>query len=174
MSMLSSGLGLARRFAGGIITSTLPGGIGGILAGIIGGRPTFGGFGGGGVRPPSRDPYVGGIPTPGQVTGTGPGTFFGGKVTQCPRGYHLNKKPLGPSKRHGAVPARSMCVRNRSINPMNYRALTRSLRRIKRASKIVRKLHKFNAPGIRSPARRLSPATAVLIPEQHRLTAGRS
>jgi len=69
----------------------------------------------------------------------------------CPRGYHLNKHPLAASKRHGAVPARTMCVRNRHMNPLNGRAVTRSLRRIKRARKLVAKLHAFGTT--RSAAR---------------------
>jgi hypothetical protein len=61
----------------------------------------------------------------------------------CPKGYHLNKHPLAASKRHGAMPARSMCVRNRHMHPLNSRALVRSLRRLKRARKLVSKLHSF-------------------------------
>jgi len=61
----------------------------------------------------------------------------------CAKGYHLNRKPLAASKRHGAVPAGAMCVRNRHINPLNAKAITRSLRRVKRARKLVAKLQSF-------------------------------
>lgn len=83
-----------------------------------------------------------GIGTAGTIPLGFPGTApqTGG---QCPRGYHLNKHALAASKRHGALPARSICVRNRHLNPMNPRALSRALRREKRARKIVRKLHVF-------------------------------
>jgi hypothetical protein len=77
-------------------------------------------------------PGPGGVPTPG---------FGNTSVTACPKGYHLNKHALAPTKRHGGVAAHSMCVRNRKINPLNHRALSRSLRRLKRAGKLVRKLH---------------------------------
>lgn len=59
----------------------------------------------------------------------------------CPRGYHLNKHALGASRRHGALPARAICVRNRSMNPLNHRALTKALKREKRAKKILGRLH---------------------------------
>jgi len=102
--------------------------------------PSVPGFGGGGFNMPFPVMGPGGIPLPGYnpqgVTTTGGG---------CPKGYHLNRKPLAASKRHGAVPAGGMCVRNRHINPLNARAITRSLRRVKRARKLVSKLQSFGA-----------------------------
>lgn len=172
MSMLSViGKGL-RGAAGGLLAGGPGGAIAGFAGGILGRTggttmpvPSFGG-GGPGFHLPNLPgvPTVygpGGIPLPGFGGG-------GGKATSCPRGYHLNKHPLAPSKRHGAVPAHSMCVRNRSMNPMNYRALTRSLRRVKRAGKIVAKLHHFNAPH-----RRIAPARAVSLSENLRITSGK-
>jgi hypothetical protein len=85
------------------------------------------------------------------------GLSFGGTPStspaggMCPKGYHLNKHALSASKRHGALAARSTCVRNRHMHPLNSRAIVHSLRRLKRASKIVRKLHAF------SGARRAAP-----------------
>jgi len=61
----------------------------------------------------------------------------------CPSGYHLNKHPLAATKRHGAMPARSMCVRNRHMNPLNGKAAMRSIRRLKRSGKIARKILGF-------------------------------
>lgn len=137
------------------------GGIGGALAGIgtsllgSGGAtatsrpsvPTIFGGGGGGINMPFPVSGPGGQPLPGyNPQGTG---------GSCPRGYHLNKHALAASHKHGAVGARSICVRNRHINPMNPRAISRSLRRIKRAGKIVRRLHAF-AP-VRHQQRRLPP-----------------
>jgi hypothetical protein len=133
----------------------------GVLGGMAGkslvpsGAPSFGG---GGINMPFKVTGPGGIPLPG---------FGGGTQTSCPRGFHLNKHALAASKKHGAVAARTMCVRNRHMNPMNYRALTRSLRRVKRATKIVSKLHHFHAPA----RRRLS--APVAVSENLRITSGR-
>ena len=102
--------------------------------------PSVPGFGGGGFNMPFQVPGPGGIPLPG-YNPQGVGVQGGG----CPKGYHLNRKPLAASKRHGAVPAGAMCVRNRHINPLNARAITRSLRRVKRARKLVSKLQSFGA-----------------------------
>jgi len=66
-----------------------------------------------------------------------------GAAGACPRGYHLNKHALGATKKHGAVPARSMCVRNRSMNPLNPKALRKALSREKRARKLISRLHVF-------------------------------
>lgn len=71
----------------------------------------------------------------------------------CPRGYHLNKHALSASRRHAALPARSICVRNRSMNPLNPRALRRALRREKSARHLISKLHVFH----HAPARRAAP-----------------
>ena len=142
---------------GGIV-----GGIGGFIsggpAGAIAGYKLGSSLGGGSAPTPSLPsgfgPFVpaqgGGLSMPFPVNGPGgvplpgynpaPSSGTGGT---CPRGYHLNKHALAASKHHGALPARSTCVRNRHLNPMNPRALSRALRREKRARKIVRKLHVF-------------------------------
>lgn len=60
-----------------------------------------------------------------------PGTPFGPPSSSmsgdCPRGFHLDKK------------TRSYCVRNRSTNPLNPRALRRALSRAERFEKIARR-----------------------------------
>lgn len=160
MSLKSLAGGLVRIGAG-----ALTGGIGGALGAAFGGAgraPSAPGgppgFSGSGFNMPFVVKGPGGVPLPG---------FGGGTQTSCPKGYHLNKRPLAACKKHGAVGARSICVRNRSMNPMNYRALTRGLRRIKRAQKVVRKLHKFG------PQRRVAaPRGVVAISENLRLKSG--
>jgi len=80
--------------------------------------------------PPPRLPPVPGrtprmpfpIPIPIPLPGMG-----AGDSGACPRGFHLDKK------------SRSRCVRNRSMNPLNPRALKRSLRRIDRFEDFVNK-----------------------------------
>ena len=143
MSMLSSA-----------VKGFLSGGVTGALTGAIPKSLTRSG-GGGGPPPSIPSPFGGGM-NPGVSIGgpyginIGFGQFGSGAQPSpqggigCPRGYHLNKHALAASRRHGALPARSICVRNRHINPMNPRAISRSLRRIKRASKIVRRLHAFS------------------------------
>ena len=140
---------LLGEIVGGI-TGFATGGIGGAIQGwqnASGGTsvtapkpPTI--FAGGGATGQS------GFNMPFGVTGPGgvplPGFSAPAQGGACPKGYHLNKHPLAASKRHGAVPAGSMCVRNRHMHALNSKAITRSLRRIKRASKIVRKLHAFS------------------------------
>jgi len=148
-----------RSVLGGIVkvgVGLATGGVGGAITSLVGGagRPNFG--------PQINMPFP--VKGPGGVSLPG---FGGGAETTCPRGYHLNKKPLAACKSHGAKAARTMCVRNRSVNPMNYRALTRSLKRIKRAQKIVRKIHAF-APARRQPALR-----PVAVSENLRITSGR-
>lgn len=163
MSLLS-GLGGIIGGIGGFLTGGVPGAIGGYQAG----QALLGGGGGGGNLPATVPPATGPA-NPGSGGGAIPyGTFpnigpfipvpswAGGPQTAqpsaagCPKGYHLNKHALAATKRHGALPARSICVRNRRMQALNSRAITRSLRRIKRANKIVRKLHAF------APSRRIA------------------
>lgn len=105
--------------------------------------PTFGGFGGFGGGVTRTGPgTIGGIPI------MAPGYGFGGKLRGrmapgpqgCARGWHLNKHRLSDG-----TAARSICVRNRSMNPLNPRALKRALMREKRAGKIIKRLHIFHA-----------------------------
>lgn len=151
------GVGLATGGVGGALTSAFGGA--GRPPGPTGALP-FGGILNAGpkINMPFPVKGPGGVPLPG---------FGGGAASSCPRGYHLNKKPLAACKSHGAVAARTMCVRNRTMNPMNWRALTRGLKRVKRAGKIVRKLHAFQ------PVRRSAPSRPVAISENLRITSGR-
>jgi hypothetical protein len=87
--------------------------------------------------------------TPGVVNG-GPTAGANG----APRGYHLNKHPLAACKSHGAVPARSIYVRNRRMNPLNPRALRKALHREKAAKKLMGKLHIFHAHRSIAPRRK--------------------
>lgn len=151
MSLLGS---FGKALIGGV-TGFATGGIAGAGVGLVRGFT-----GGGGAPPPGPLPALPfntgygslpGVNMPFQVNGPGgvplpgfnPKGITVGAGGTCPRGYHLNKHALAASKSHGAVPAHSMCVRNRKINPLNPRAVTRSLRRLKRARKIVAKLHAF-------------------------------
>lgn len=138
MSLISRNFGAIVRAGAGAAAGFATGGIGGAITSFIGQR----GAGGGGSPGPAT-PGIFNMPF--NVPGPG-GKFlpgFGGtqNATACPKGYHLNKHALAAGKRHGAQAAHTMCVRNRKINPLNARALTRSLRRLKRASKLVKKLH---------------------------------
>lgn len=167
MSLLSGAIGAL----GGFITG---GPVGAVIGGFAGagqtrlpapasiGLPLGGmplptpGFLGGIFDKPQTMPF--GLPTVGQVTGTNwgsPSLPAGG----CPRGYHPNKHALAASKRHGAVAARSMCVRNRHVNPLNPRALKRALRREKSAGKIIRRLHVFRPVHHTSSQKRLPART---------------
>lgn len=136
----------------GFFTGGPAGAIAGGLAGAFGGgpspttpmapRPTPIGFGpvtvGGGatIGPTGVNVGYG-------VNFGSPGTAVAKTGAGCPPGYHLNKHPLAPSKRHGAMPAHSMCVRNRHLNPLNPRALTHALKREKRARKLIGRLHVY-------------------------------
>lgn len=133
--LLGRGFGRAVGLASGGASGVITGLAGSMIARLVPGQQ-------GGGSPPSPG---GGYNMPFPVKGPGgvplPGFNPGGVQTQCPKGYHLNKHALAASKKHKAVPAHSLCVRNRTINPLNHRALTRSLKRLKRAGKLVRKLH---------------------------------
>lgn len=152
------GSGIAK--VAGVGISAITGGGIGALGSILGGPKPF------------NFPSMGGpINMPFPVKGPGgvnlPGYNPAGSQN-CPRGYHLNKKPLAACKKHGAVGARSICVRNRSMNPMNWRALTKSMKRVKRAQKIVRKLHSF------APVRHSLPrGRPIAISENLRITSGK-
>ena len=141
MSLLS---GLTGAI-GGFLTGGPGGAIVGAISGLSGGssgKPALPNTGYGslpGINMPFQVKGPGGVPLPGY----NPQGITAGAGGSCPRGYHLNKKPLAASRTHGAVPALSTCVRNRHINPLNARAITRSLRRVKRARKLVSKLQSF-------------------------------
>jgi hypothetical protein len=151
---------------GGIAGGFLSGGPAGAIAGGV-----LGAFGGGPKPapqlPPGGGPFgpygvAGGVTIGGQN-----GITIGGRIAPtgyapaggapaaggAPRGYHLNKHALPACKSHGAVPARSIYVRNRRMNPLNPRALRKALHREKAARKLMSKLHVFHRA---APARRRS------------------
>lgn len=88
-----------------------------------------------------RLPAFGGIGGPGGFTLPGFGLIGGGNRRiepqdgQCPKGYHLNKSTTADG-----LPPRSICVRNRSMNASNGRAIARAARRLTRAKKQYRKV----------------------------------
>jgi hypothetical protein len=142
------GAGVTGFATGGVMGAvrgvTAMGAGGGTLPAIAGtALTTFGPFGGsGGTMNQQGDAWL-------RSQGIAPGQ---GKA--CPKGFHLNKHRLAPSKRHGWVEKGTLCVRNRHMHPLNSRAITRSLRRVKRANKLVGKLQKFS--GIRHVHRQLT------------------
>lgn len=75
----------------------------------------------------------------GRVTGALVGAGAG---TPCTSGYHYNKTEYY-TKRYGVVSKGSVCVKNRRRNPLNPRALSRAMSRIKSAQKAVRCLGLF-------------------------------
>lgn len=83
---------------------------------------------------------------------------------QCPRGYHLNKAKLAD----GTQP-RSICVRNRSMEPLNGRAAQRAVRRLKKAEKLVRKLkiysgvRRISSGGSCAPTRGHKPGCGCVV-----------
>lgn len=144
MSIFSTIIGDVGKVATGFATGG-PGGAIGAIGSLFGGpkpaAPTFG----------APVPGTGGIAIGGSIPGlisggiavgfSGSGGAVAPQGGACPRGYHLNKHALPASKRHGAVAARTLCVRNRHMNPLNHRADARALRRLKRADKMTRKIH---------------------------------
>lgn len=130
---------------GGFLSGGPGGAIAGVAGSLFGGRsgppaPGYTGGGGGGGASVGAGGNIGPFSFGYGVSYAGGGLKPGANGA-CPKGYHLNKHPLAASKHHGAVPARSLCVRNRRVNPLNSRALSRSLRRLHRAQKLVRHLH---------------------------------
>ena len=85
------------------------------------------------------DISLGGVPPLVPVRGsvplpiTGPASLVGnilGAEVACPTGFHPDKK------------TRSRCVRNRRMNPLNGRAASRAIRRIKGARKMLQKIER--------------------------------
>lgn len=108
--------------------------------------PTLVATGGGG---PTAAPA--GMPRPGAQAAIARVLPFGdtGLGSGCPSGYHPNK--TGYMTRDGWVEKGSKCVRNRKRNPLNPRALDRSMGRLRSAGKAVRALG-FKAPTVKEVA----------------------
>jgi hypothetical protein len=74
-------------------------------------------------------PIAGQVLPPGMLANiTGPLAPRNGAA--CPTGFHLDKR------------TRSKCVRNRRMNPLNGRAASRAIRRIKGARKMLQKIER--------------------------------
>lgn len=90
------------------------------------GAPASSSSGGGvkisGVRKGRADPWAGGGQLYHETT----------KVGGCPRGFHPNKSSYYRQVEGGVVyvPKGTLCVKNRSRNPMNSRALRRAVGRV--------------------------------------------
>lgn len=93
---------------------------------------------------PGGQQYTGGGVT-GPVVGTRPST-------PCVAGHHFNKSGYY-TKRYGYVEAGTVCVRNRRRNPLNPRALSRAMSRVKSAQRAVRCLQLFAGPAARASAK---------------------
>jgi len=134
--------------------------------------------GGGGALPPQQQPMAqtGGIkigpmqigggsyPIGGQIPTTDEqllqqlavrGAQVASVAMGCPSGYHANKTSYF-LKDGTYVPRGSRCVRNRRRNPLNFRALNRSISRVKQAHKTAQRIEKAipRRPARRSPTRK--------------------
>lgn len=157
-------LGGGGSGGGGMGLPSLPGGFtsGGTLPGGApsgGGIGTTGTAGGGCINTPFGSVCLGGSAGLGSSF-TGPGNNQLPAVTGssgcAPRGYHLNK--TGYYTHQGYVAPGTKLVRNRRRNPLNPRALSRSLSRLDgfdRATKAVEK--QLARVGRRHAPRRSSP-----------------
>jgi hypothetical protein len=136
MSLVKSG--------GKLAIGAATGGVGSALMSLLGssgggGAPRLnfgGGSPGGSLNPLTQGPVawmqnMGAIPRTGRIAP---------QNGQCPKGYHLNKHDLQAGKHVSAAPARTVCVRNRHLNPANGRAIGRSVRRIKAGEKQYRRV----------------------------------
>jgi len=95
-------------------------------------------------------PQIGtGLPSSPASTGPLVGTKG---ITPCATGYHYNKTTYY-SKKYGVIQKGTVCVKNRRRNPLNPRALSRSMARVKSAQKAVRCLQLFAGPAARASAK---------------------
>lgn len=79
-------------------------------------------------------PGVGMVPyaPPGTVNQSGLGAGASTNGAGCQSGYHRNKTGYF-TKKYGWIPQGSVCVKNRKRNPLNPRALSRSMARLSSA-----------------------------------------
>jgi hypothetical protein len=70
-----------------------------------------------------------------------PASYIDGATGQVCRG-HMNRTAYYSAARGGLVQPGSVCVANRRMNPLNPRALTRSMRRLASANKAMRAVEK--------------------------------
>lgn len=136
LGFLGGGL---KRLAGGAV-GLLTGGPAGAVAGLLGSGRTSA------PRVPAasvglQQRYPVNVPRPGMV-GMGQRLIPGGETGMgigCPTGYHANKTDY--FLRDGTfVAAGSRCVKNRRRNPMNPRALSRSIGRVDAGKRLQHRL----------------------------------
>lgn len=126
-------LGKVVKKVGGAVASALPGPAGTVARTIIGGGgpPTV-------PQIPVPSGFPGAVPVPG-LAGLGqrlvPGGASGYQTGACPPGYHKNKalaryeRAVAMGKQVKMPNVVNVCVKHRSFNPMNPRALRRAVRR---------------------------------------------
>lgn len=165
-------LGVIGGVVGGI-GGFITGGPGGAVAGATAGREI-----GDAINGPSGGPPVGGGAVPatgftgigGQVGGgsggcaagdymcllKAAGGIFGfgssspGTAVACtPKGYHLNKQTLNPTRggcgrvAHGVIPKHTVPVRNRHMNAGNAKAARRAVHRLKSAHRLFKHIDRI-------------------------------
>lgn len=114
--------------------------------------PSFSGVsvgGPGGLQVGTSRPGVGATAMAPVTTGALVGA---GQGTPCTSGYHYNKSRYY-STRYGVIEKGSVCVKNRRRNPLNPRALSRAMSRVKSAQKAVRCLQLFAGPAARASSK---------------------
>lgn len=92
--------------------------------------------------PPLLSPGPGAV-GPGMNGSGGTDWTPGGGGTPCAKGYHYNKTGYY-TKRYGWIPAGTVCVKNRKRNPLNPRALSRSISRISSAKSAAKFLSRVS------------------------------
>ena len=140
--------------------------------------------GGGGGLPPEQVPSgPGGTPPVVAIPSSGGGSmlyhhFFGTSKSRAipisqqpmrPRGYHINRHGYYLHEIATWLEPGTVWVPNRRRNPLNPRALHRSIARLVSAKHAVRKLGLLDVPRRHHSARRRFP----VIPRRKQLTAGR-
>jgi hypothetical protein len=100
-----------------------------------------------------------GTSTPGTGTAMVPaGTAAAQAAAACRTGFHYNKSdyatkgPVGTFNLQWHEP-RTVCVKNRRRNPLNPRALSRAMSRVKSAQRAVRCLQLFAGPAARASSK---------------------
>lgn len=133
-------LGIAKRkLAKKLTRKAIATGAGAIATGVAVDRitnpTTIFGRGGGGQKinfPSNISPFEPGRGMFGKSSARG--RVEAGEMGACPKGYHLNKNPL-----QDGTPARTVCVRNRTINYANGRAARRAGRRLRGTVKMLKR-----------------------------------
>lgn len=128
---LFSAIGGALKRVGGAAVGFVTGGAAGAVRGAINPGSIFGGAP---APPGSQLPTLPPIPTISQVGTTAIGHVMSGSVSaapggMAPRGYHLNRSGYFLKSGQYVAPG-TRWVRNRSRNPLNPRALRRSISRV--------------------------------------------